>query len=180
MRRWRVWLLVGVIAAVVLSGIAGAVATYVYFVASCLWPPDRVGVAVTNIPEDVRFWSVLSNSKGQIRLMSDYEGEILQKPVKRVPRVISFDFGKIDHAGGQSVAWEPGDRYGVLVKSVDGTWRVFWFSAAEAPLEKSSGGVVSAVVRFDLSNRTAEPFSEDAVNALGFQQTGELPSNTKP
>lgn len=155
MQRRRVWLLVGIVAGVVLSGIVGAVTTYVYFVASCLWPPDRVGVGVTNIPEDVRFWSVLSDSKGQIRLMSDYEGEVLQKPVKRVPRVISFDFGKIGHAGGQSVTWEPGDRYGVLVKSVDGTWRVFWFSAAEVPLEKSSGGFVSAELSFDLSNRTA-------------------------
>jgi hypothetical protein len=179
-RRRRMYLLVGSVAVVILCGIAAGVSVLVFFVATCLNPPDHIVVVITNVPEDVRFVCLLSESKDQPRLMSWYEGEMLQQPVKVVPRITSFDYAKNDHASAGFVAWAPSERYGVLVKSADGTWRVYWFSATQVPLEKPLDSFSRGEVRIDLSTGAAEPFSEDAVNFLGFQQTSETPSAEKP
>jgi hypothetical protein len=167
--------LLRIAAIVILISTAGTASVLLFLVYTCPYPQDHVGFLIVNIPDDARFVCVLSDSRGQIRPMHWYIGEMLQKPVKKTPTPISFDFNANEHASAGFVAWEAGDRFGVAVKSTDGTWRVFWFAAAQVPLEERSVIFGGGTANFELSKSVAEPLGDDAVNELGLQEAKEPP-----
>ncbi len=154
-------------------GLAAVASVLLFLVYTCPYPPDHVGFVITNLPDDARSVYLLSDAQGRIRPMQYYVGEVLQKPKKVAPAPYSFDYSRNDHAAAGFVAWEPGDRYGVAVKSAAGTWQVFWLPAAQVPLEERSVVFGGGTIRIDLSKVVARPLSDDAVDTLGLEDRSD-------
>jgi hypothetical protein len=66
------------------------------------------------------------------------------------------------------VRWRSGERYGVVMQTKTGEWRVAWFPAADVPLQGRTvfGG---GKAEFDLSKAEIVPLDADTVKALGLQ-----------
>jgi hypothetical protein len=131
-------------------------------------PSDRVEVDVRNIPSDIWHLSLAADTPdGPASLIWSWTYLL---PAEKHPADRNGIYGDPPHMQtiGSSVRWRTGERYGVVMQTKTGEWRVAWFPAAEVPLQGRTplGG---GKVEFDLSKAEIVPLDADTVKALGLQ-----------
>lgn len=136
-------------------------------------PPDLVTVYIQNIPPDTHFVSLAaSTDKGPVTMMwaSPY-------PIRLAPSAWHpAKWGPHDIANPElewQTYWRTGQKYGVVMQTQKGEWRVAWFPAADVPLQGRTvlGG---GKAEFDLSKAEIVPLDANTVKALGLQDVKPL------
>jgi len=131
-------------------------------------PPDLVTVSIKNIPPNMPFLSLAAiTDKGPVTMMwaSPYPIRIAPSawhPATHVPHDVTKP-----ELGWQTY-WRTGQKYGVVMQTKKGEWKVAWFPASEVPLEGRTvfGGGKATL---DLSKAEIVPLDADTVKALGLQ-----------
>lgn len=131
-------------------------------------PPDRVKVFVENIPPNTRFLSIAADSpEGPVSLnwLWTYFG-----PHERHPATLTGVTGEPPRMNPYcpTVRWRTGTRYGVVMQTKLGEWKVAWFPADNIPTEHREA-------HFDLSKAEIVPLDADTVKALGLQDVKPFP-----
>jgi hypothetical protein len=145
----------------------GGCAGLTFFAYNCNNPRDWVVVSVTNLPGPDYYVCVVSESRGERRVMRQYYWHVYNswtwKPSAKGRR--AYSAGEV----GEPLAWVFGDRYGVVTRT-DEEWRVTWFNAADVPLTGRSILRGGGRVTLDLSQGQTEPLSADEVENLGLDK----------
>lgn len=130
-------------------------------------PPDQATVHIKAIPEDTTFIAVASATPTRQELMPWYAHAVLSPPLKFDP-VNEGAFWPYQRDYCRYIWWRFGDKYGVVMQTRNGEWKVAWFPAADVPLKGRTvfGGGGEAV--FDLSKAEIVPLDADTVKALGL------------
>lgn len=154
--RHIIWLVLGLLTLLVLGG-CGA------FAFTTCNPPDRVRVFVDNISDDTQFISVAADTpEGPVSLNWSWTYFGLPHeahPAKRnivmgePPRMVEY---------GPSVRWRTGSRYGVVMQTQKGEWKVAWFPAGDIPTSHWEA-------HFDLNKAEIVPLDAETVKTLGLQ-----------
>lgn len=162
-----------VVVGVILLAVAAAAALWVNNIFS---PPWRVRVHIANIPKGTTFASLVAESGGTLSNMEWSPSNELSTPFTMHPAECIWSYQTPDdpkvnwHA---YVRWQPGERYGLVTRSTDGTWRVSWFGADSVPirgrLRLFGGGEVS----FDVAGGQTVPLTVEQVKALGLQKIAD-------
>jgi hypothetical protein len=140
-------------------------------------PPWRVRVHLTNIPVGTNFVSLVADSGEALRNMEWSPNSELSVPFTMHPArcIWSFqnpDRPKVDwHA---YVRWQPGERYGVVTRSRDGTWRISWFEADSAPIRGRRWLLGGGEASFDITAGRTVPLSAEQVRTLGLDKVVDL------
>lgn len=134
-------------------------------------PRDRVRVFVENIPPDTRFLSLAAKSDRGVECM-EWSPEHLWSKLKMHPKdcIWSYrDAWEPSQMEGYPVWWRSGDKYGVVMQTNKGEWRVAWFPAAEVPVRGRNWLGGEGQVELDLSKAEIVPLDAETVRALGLQ-----------
>ncbi len=140
-----------------------------------LCPPDRVKIAVTNLPPDTHFASIVAESEGVLRNMdwSVPSPFVISFPNRMHPADCTWSLQDSRHPPridwDAYVSWEWGTRYGVVTMSRGGVWKVTWFASEEIPLRGRVLLLGGGRAGFDLAGRASEPLPAAEVRQLGLQ-----------
>lgn len=148
-------------------------------VAAALWlrsifsPPWRVLVDITNIPTGTNFASLVVDSGGILSNMDWSPSSELATPFTMHPAQCIWSYQNPENPRvwwNAFVRWQPGERYGVVTRSTDGTWRVSWFGADSVPIEGRLWVLGGGKASFDLSAGQTVPLSAEQVKSLGLDK----------
>jgi hypothetical protein len=116
-------------------------------------PPGRVHVDVSNIPAGTEFLCMVVEREGQVHVMNWYStqaaGPLLLHPAGA--RQSNLDPSRPALRRDVCVAWEPGDRYGVVTRMARGDWAVTWFDASANVVQGRLPLLGGGEVRLDLA-----------------------------
>lgn len=128
-------------------------------------PPDWVEVSVRHLLVTDSFVCVLAQKDGQTLPLPWYHKKVWPFTMNPGRDISSRPGGPREFRG--SVKWSGAGRYGLLIYSEAGGWRVFWFEAREAPVRQSLPFFGGGRVAFDLAGRPSDPVSRDWVIRSG-------------
>jgi hypothetical protein len=136
-------------------------------------PPDQAIVHIKRIPEDTTFIAVAFTTPTRQELIPWYAGAVLSPPFKIDP-VKDGGFWPYQRDYSRTVWWRSGEKYGVVMQTKTGEWRVAWFPAADVPIQGRNWLGGEGRVEFDLSKAEIVPLDADTVKALGLQDVKPL------
>lgn len=162
-RRWVFWPVIAVLTLLVIGGCGLLGFT------TCN-PRDLVTVSIKNIPPNTRFLSLAAltdNGPVTMQWASPY-------PIRIGPPEAwdPAEWGPyaIEHPELEwQTYWRTGQKYGVVMQTRKGEWKVAWFPAAEVPVRGRNWLGGEGQVEFDLSKAEVVPLDADTVRALGLQ-----------
>jgi hypothetical protein len=136
--------------------------------------PNRVRIAVTNIPTGTRYASLVAEADGELKNMF----WLVPSPFLAVPSAMhpakcvwsdqsSEGPPRVDWDA--FVQWEWGTRYGVVTRSETRIWHVTWFTADQVAICGRVPVFGGATAAFDLSQGQKELLPAEAVNKLGLR-----------
>ena len=153
------------------------VAAAALWVGSIFSPPWRVRVYIANIPGGTNFASLVADSGGTLSNMEWSPNSELSMPFTMHPAQCNWSYQnpdnpKVDwHA---YVRWQPGERYGVVTRSTDGTWRVCWFETDSVPIRGRLWVLGGGEASFDVAARQTAPLPMEQVRALGLEKVASV------
>ena len=159
------------------------VSLLVIFVAVTLWaycifnPPWRVCVHLTNIPAGTTFVSLVADSGGALHNMdwsprSEISVPFTMHPADCIWSVQNPD--NLDVDWHSYVRWQPGERYGVVTRSTDGTWNVAWFEADSVPIQGRLWLLGGGEASFDITAGRTAPLPAEQLRTLGLDEVAAL------
>lgn len=136
-------------------------------------PPWRVRVNVANLPVGTHYASLVADSGGTIRNMEWSPQSELMVPFTVHPAACIWsahdpDRPEVDWPA--YVRWQSGERYGVVTRHTDGTWRVTWFGAEAVPVRGQRWLLGRGEAAFDLAAGRTVPLAAERVRALGLDE----------
>ncbi len=134
-------------------------------------PRDIVGVHVKNIPTGTRFFSLAAmTDKGPVTMLwaSPYHIRI-GPPSASHPATKGEDVRNSNGEWWDTTYWKTGEKYGVVMQTKKGEWRIAWFPAVDVPIQRRNWLIGEGQVEFDLSKAEIVPLDADTVEALGLQ-----------
>lgn len=145
-------------------------------------PPELVAVSITNIPPGTRFLSLAAlTDKGPVSMLWSEPGALgissggaIHPATTSLPEGYhpgpagEYDYGALKE-GLWFPYWKRGEKYGVVMQTMKGEWRVAWFPASEVPIQGLNWLGSEGRVEFDLSKVEIVLLGLDTVKALGLQ-----------
>ncbi len=139
----------------------------------CCGPADLVSVSIESPPQPFQFLFVVVETKDGIRGMHWYGYKSHWGPMHLDTSWTNAlrDFASPGrHKLDDPIQWIEGDRYGVVIRLPDLTWRVWWFEFAEVNREDISAICGGGKVNFDLRPpRSAEAVTAETVELWGVK-----------
>jgi hypothetical protein len=135
----------------------------------CNNPAVRVDVGITHLPRHTSFVCVVAEVDGSRHAMIWYVSGIFGFFTVSASSQGDLDpLADSDQLVRRWVAWEVGDRYGVVRRSADGLWEITWFEARQVPLQRRSSFLGPVEVVFDIPQGRTERLAEQDVKRLSL------------